>query len=103
MERVAGVKYFRIGLMQDHQMSIIYFLAGTLPRKTERCLTSEQRKQLLHLIINKVTIADNRNIESIQIQLNNVMVRHFTKQEEDKSSDNDDLSSSFSFCFNLCS
>ncbi|MEC0446178.1 putative immunity region protein [Bacillus velezensis] len=67
----------------------------------KKSLTSEQRKQLLHLIINKITIADNRKIESIQIQLNNEVVRYFTKKEEDKSSDDDDLSSSFSIYFDL--
>src|SRR5699024_2411385 len=40
VERADGKKYFRIGLMQDHQMSIIYFLEGTLPRKTEHWLES---------------------------------------------------------------
>ncbi|WP_409482400.1 hypothetical protein ACKW6F_18855 [Bacillus safensis] len=40
VEKVEGRKYFRIGLMQDHQMSIIYFLERTLPRKTERWLES---------------------------------------------------------------
>ncbi|NEY18568.1 recombinase family protein [Bacillus ginsengihumi] len=67
----------------------------------KQSITGEQRKQLLHLLINKVTIADNRNIDSIQIQLNNEVVRHFTKQEEDKSSDDDDLSSSFSILIDL--
>lgn len=38
VEEIDGQKYFRIGLMQDHQMSIIYFLKGTLPRKTEQWL-----------------------------------------------------------------
>ncbi|EEK91914.1 recombinase family protein [Bacillus cereus] len=66
----------------------------------KRSITSEQRKQLLHLLINKITIADNRNIESIQIQLNNEVVKHFSK-EEDKSSGEDDLSSSFSILFNI--
>ncbi|MBS4207118.1 hypothetical protein [Bacillus sp. FJAT-50079] len=41
VENVAGKKYFRIGLMQDHHISIIYFLEGTLPRKTERWLTNK--------------------------------------------------------------
>lgn len=38
IERMDGVKYFRIGIMQDHQMSIIYFLEGTLPYRTEKWL-----------------------------------------------------------------
>lgn len=66
----------------------------------KKSITGEQRKQLLHLLINKITIADNRNIESIQLQLNNEVVRYFTKQE-DKSSDDDDLSSSFSIFIDL--
>ena len=40
-ENVAGQKYFRIGFMQDHHMSIIYFLEGTLPRRIERWLAKE--------------------------------------------------------------
>lgn len=38
VEKVDGRKYYRIGLMHDHQMSIIYLLEGTLPQKTERWL-----------------------------------------------------------------
>ena len=38
IERIDGVKYFRIGIMKDHQMSIIYFLEGTLPYRIEKCL-----------------------------------------------------------------
>lgn len=37
-EVVEGRKYFRIGIMQDHEMSVIYFLEGTLPEKTEKWL-----------------------------------------------------------------
>ena len=37
-EIVDGCKYYRIGIMQDHQMSIIYLLEGTLPQKAEQWL-----------------------------------------------------------------
>lgn len=37
-ERMDGMKYFRIGIMQDHQLSVIYFLEGTLPYRTEKWL-----------------------------------------------------------------
>lgn len=38
-EVVDEMKYFRIGIMQDHGMlSVIYFLEGTLPYKTEKWL-----------------------------------------------------------------
>lgn len=67
----------------------------------KECITAEQKKQLLHLLINKITIANNRKIESIQIQMNNDVVRHFTKKGEDKSSSDDDLSSPFSTLINI--
>lgn len=35
VENIEGKNYFRIGLMQDHQLTIIYFLEGTLPRRIE--------------------------------------------------------------------
>lgn len=38
VDKIEGKKYFRIGLMQDHQMSIFFLLEGTLPRKTEQWL-----------------------------------------------------------------
>ncbi|QWH03699.1 recombinase family protein [Bacillus mycoides] len=67
----------------------------------KEAITGEQRKQLLRLLINKITIADNRNIESIQIQLNKEVVKHFSNKEEGKSSDKDDLPSSFSILFKI--
>jgi site-specific DNA recombinase len=64
-------------------------------------ITVEQKKQLLHLLIKQITIGKDRRIDSIQIQLNNAVVRHFAKQGEDKSSDEDDLSSPFSIYFDI--
>jgi|SRR5699024_1175135 len=37
-EIVEGTKYFRIGIMHDHEIFVIYFLEGTLPYKTEKWL-----------------------------------------------------------------
>lgn len=37
-EVIDGTKFFRIGIMQDHEMSVIYFLENTLPYKTENWL-----------------------------------------------------------------
>lgn len=67
----------------------------------KKSISGEQRKQLLHLLINKITIADDRRIESIQIQMNNEVVRHFAKPGEDESSNDDDLSSPFSIFIDL--
>lgn len=32
-EQVESQMYFRIGLMQDHQMNVLYFMKGTLPKE----------------------------------------------------------------------
>ena len=38
-EVVDDMKYFRIGIMHDHdEISVVYFLEGTLPYKTEKWL-----------------------------------------------------------------
>src|SRR5699024_483428 len=37
-EVIEGIKYFRIGIMQEHEVSVIYFLEGTLPDKAEKGL-----------------------------------------------------------------
>lgn len=62
-------------------------------------ITTEQKKQLLNLLIKQITINDDRKIESIQIQLNNDVVSHFSNKGEDESSGDDDLSSPFYISF----
>lgn len=39
-DKVDGMKYFRIGLMQDNHMSLIFFPEGTLAPKIEKWLES---------------------------------------------------------------
>ena len=63
-------------------------------------ISTEQRKRLLHLIVNKITISDRKKIDTIQIQLNNSVVKHFANEGEEKSSD-DDFSSPFLVCFDI--
>lgn len=63
-------------------------------------LTTEQRKLLLQLLIKEITIANNKQIDSIKILLNNAVVKHFTEKGEGKSSDND-FSSPFLVCFDI--
>lgn len=41
VEKIDGQKYFRIGFMDDHEMSIVYLLEKTLPEKIEKLLESE--------------------------------------------------------------
>lgn len=64
-------------------------------------ISTEQKKRLLHLLIREIKIGESREIHSIQIQLNNEVVRHFTKKGEEKSSNEDDFSSPFSILIDL--
>ncbi|WP_130055578.1 recombinase family protein [Bacillus thuringiensis] len=64
-------------------------------------MTREQRKQLLHLLVHQITISETREIETIQIQLNKEVVRHFNIQEGENSSFYNEFSPSFSILINL--
>lgn len=45
-EVVEDIKYFRIGIMQDHEMSVIYLLEGTLPYNTEKWLENQGERHV---------------------------------------------------------
>ncbi|MCS1398740.1 recombinase family protein [Lysinibacillus sp. PB211] len=60
----------------------------------EQALTREQRKRLLHLIINKITINEDREIDSIQLVLNEEVLNELKLEVDDLSTD--EFSTSFS-------
>lgn len=60
----------------------------------QNALTREQRKRLLHLLIYKITINEDRKIESIQLKLNNEVLKELKIGVDDSSSD--ESSTSFS-------
>ncbi|WP_212934551.1 hypothetical protein [Bacillus hominis] len=60
----------------------------------KRSITQEQQKHLVTLLIKEITINEEREIDSIQIQFNNAVLNYFTEKGVDKSSD-DDLSTPF--------
>ncbi|WP_409482403.1 recombinase family protein [Bacillus safensis] len=64
-------------------------------------LTREQRKALLHLLIHRITISEDRKIETIQIQMNNEVTRYFKAKEGASSSIDDELAPSFHVLLNL--
>lgn len=41
--------------------------------------TSQQRKQLIHLLISKITMNKEREIDSIEIQINNDVITYLKK------------------------
>lgn len=60
----------------------------------QNALTREQRKRLLHLIIHKITIGEDRKIESIQLKLNGEILKELKLEVDDLSED--ESSTSFS-------
>ena len=46
--------------------------------------TRQQRKQLLNLLVSKITIDKSRNIDSIELQINDDVIRYLMKEESSK-------------------
>lgn len=64
-------------------------------------LTREQRKRLIHLLIRQININEERQIESIQVQLNKEVAKHFTYKGGEDSSVTDEFSPPFSILIDL--
>lgn len=52
--------------------------------------TRQQRKQLLNLLVSKITIDKSRNVDSIELQINEHVIRYLVK--EGSSEEKEDLS-----------
>jgi site-specific DNA recombinase len=89
------------GGMKEVNFTMVKQVMSDFIKTYKEALTREQRKQLLHLLIHQITISESREIESIQIQLNKEVVRHFTIQGGEKSSNSDDFSPPFSILIDL--
>ncbi len=46
--------------------------------------TRQQRKQLLNLLVSKITIDKSRNIDSIELQINEDVIKYLMKEESSK-------------------
>ncbi|KMK77956.1 recombinase family protein [Alkalihalobacillus pseudalcaliphilus] len=64
-------------------------------------LTREQRKRLMHLLVRQININEERQIESIQVQLNKDVAKHLTFKGGEDSSVTDEFSPPFSILINL--
>lgn len=89
------------GIQKEVTVEMVREVMKNFVSSYKNSITIEQKKQLLSLLIKKITIREDRKIESIQIQLNNDVVRHFSKKGEEKLSDDDDFSSPFSIYFEI--
>ncbi len=74
---------------------------GNFTKSYKESLTREQRKALLHALIHKITISEDRKIDTIQIQMNQEVTRYFTKTEEADSSIQDESASFFNVLLEL--
>lgn len=61
----------------------------------QQAITKEQRKQLLHLLIDEIKIDSNKDVESIRIKISTEVAKHLLTTEAEKSSYLDDFSASF--------
>jgi site-specific DNA recombinase len=93
-------KQFSLVNQQEISFNMVKTVMDNFMKNYKDSLTVEQRKHLLQLIIKKITIAENKKIDTIQIQLNNNVVKHFAAKGEEESSD-DDFSSPFLVCFEI--
>lgn len=50
--------------------------------------TSEQRKQLIHLLVKQITINEKREVDSIEIQINDDVIKYLMKDELPKLNGN---------------
>ncbi|HEF5700865.1 MULTISPECIES: recombinase family protein [Bacillaceae] len=67
----------------------------------KKSLTAEQRKKLLQLLIHKITLSEDRKIDTIQIQLNKGVAKYFTFKGGANSSITDEFAPPFSIFIDL--
>lgn len=66
----------------------------------KKAMTQEQQKHLVTLIIKDITLNEQREVDSIQIQFNNTVLDYLTENGADRSLE-DDLSAPFLIQFNI--
>lgn len=66
----------------------------------KKAMTQEQQKHLVTLIIKDITLNEQREVDSIQIQFNNTVLDYLTEHGADRSLA-DDLSAPFLVCIKI--
>ncbi|WP_455543960.1 recombinase family protein [Intestinibacter sp.] len=86
-EEIEKLKYREQGLKQEIQMvegePIPFEVVKEVTKRFKEVFlnmsTSQQRKQLIHLLVSKITINKEREIESIEIQINSDVITYLMK------------------------
>ncbi|WP_181347385.1 recombinase family protein [Thalassobacillus sp. CUG 92003] len=87
-------------LSQDSQPEISFDMVREVMKNFvqayKESMSREQRKHLLHLLIDTITVDEDRKIETIRIQLNKQVASHFTIKGGADSSISDEFAPPFS-------
>ncbi len=70
------------GVSEPIPYQIVQQVLGDFERVIKTCETQEQRKRLLHMVIDKITINANRDIESIQLKLTDNLINFINQSTE---------------------
>ncbi|WP_394185117.1 recombinase family protein [Metabacillus halosaccharovorans] len=89
------------GGTQHINFSLVKQVMQNFKAAYKESLTREQRKRLMHLLIRQININEERQIESIQVQLNKEVAKHFTFKGGEDSSVTDEFSPPFSILIDL--
>ncbi|MBP1934406.1 recombinase family protein [Ammoniphilus resinae] len=81
--------------IQNVSFELVKEVLTNFSENLKKATTSEQTKQLLHLLIQRITINEDRKIDTIRIQLNKEVAQYLLKQGEEESLFIDDFSSPF--------
>ncbi|MCY8972163.1 recombinase family protein [Bacillus atrophaeus] len=101
-ERISPIELQMVqGGTQLINLSMVKQVMQNFKSAYQESLTREQRKRLMHLLIRKITINENRKIGTIQIQLNKEVAKHFTFKGGEDSSITDESSPPFSILIDL--
>lgn len=95
-DEIEKLKYREQELKQDLQLAegdpIPFELVNEVMQRFKEVLlemsTSQQRKQLIHLLVSKITINKEREIDSIEIQINDDVITYLMKDRLPKEQGN---------------
>ena len=95
------IQNYKMDLQDGESEAIPYELVAEVMSSFEQLLnvaeTQEQKKKLLHMLIDKITINQNKELDSIQIKINDDVINYIAHSEEVSNKD----ASSFNLRHNL--
>lgn len=85
------IQNYKMDLQDGESEAIPYELVAEVMSSFEQLLnvaeTQEQKKKLLHMLIDKITINQNKELDSIQIKINDDVINYIAHSEEVSNKD----------------